>query len=271
MSVSIVTIIDRTVLGVSLLATGALMYVSAEQLPFFYYQYVRIGAAFSLAVSAFFFYRRLTLSFYRRLATILIIIGISLAGVFLFHKGTREDWVVIDRLTAGFLLTPVLAMGYEHFEQSGMIVDFEKIKTRAKDGLSSLFGFLIWAAIIGGVYWLNHKNGDSEYESFIAMSAQKQIIDLSPWSDYTGRRWLYLNKNGRYKIEIGKLSDDSMKTAADGNWKFDSVTNTLILSSAASEARFGYMLQSEQAFLGGNPVENTPLRTVWFSIAPAPR
>lgn len=256
----------------SLLTAGALVYVSLNHLPFFYYHYVRIGTAISLAACGFFFYKRMVLNSYKRLAIILIITTISLASIFLFHNGKRADWIIIDRLTAVFLLAPVLAMGYELFKQGGKVVDFENIKTRTKEGLSTLFGLLIWVAVIGGIiYWANIKDGDSEYNLFIAMTAENQLIELAPWSDYTGSRWLNLNKNGTYNIKTGKLSDDSWKTVANGKWEFDSVTNTLTLSSANSEELFGYMLQSEQAFLGDNPVENTPLSKLWFSIPPAPK
>ena len=264
---------DLALAAVSVLAAVALVYVSLEHLPHRYYLYVRNGSAVSLAACSLFFFRRVASDSHRRAAIVLAIASAGLAAVFLFHKGPRAEWIDIDRGTAAFLLAPMLSLFYERFNRSGKAMNFENVRNKVKELelLPRALIILFWAAVIGGIYWFNTRDGDSEYDRFVEMGAQKQIVELPLWSDYTGRRWLSLNENGTYKIETGKLSDDSMKTVTIGDWRFDPATNILTLSSAGSEERLGYMLQSEQAFLGGDPVEGTPLGKVWFSIVPSPK
>jgi len=238
--------------------------------------YVHSDSAISLATCSLFFFRRVAADSNRWAAAVLAIGSAIGAAIFLCEKMPRAEWIDIDLKSAVVLLCPIITLVYERFKRGSHVVSAETVKNTAKKILPMMLALLFWGCVIGAVY-NGIPGGMSDGSHSITMNARQQIIELSPWADYTGLRWLFIHEDGTYKIETGApAAADSMKTITTGNWSFDPATNVLTLLSAASQSgfwpieRFNYLLQSEQAFLGNDPIEGTPLGKVWFAMVPPP-
>ena len=124
-----------------------------------------------------------------------------------------------------------------------------------------------WVGVVGGaIYWYNHRP-KTEPIVIEELSIEKQIISLSPWSDYTGNRWLVFDESGVFKITAEPYSKVP-KDIASGHWQIDRNQNAIVISSPGYSATYRYMLKQDQAYLGDDPVENTQLKDLWFSQVP---
>lgn len=124
---------------------------------------------------------------------------------------------------------------------------------------------VFWIGITGSaIYWYNHRP-KTELINIEEQNIEKQIVSLSPWSDYADTRWLVFDVSGGFKITVEPYSKEPRDIAV-GHWSFDRNQNAIVLSSPEYSASYRYLLEQDQAYLGGDPVENTPLKDLWISV-----
>lgn len=253
--------IDAVIALFSVVAAGFLVAASLERWSWREYQTLRIWVSIVLVCGIFFFLKR------RRGIAALAIFNLILIGVFTTYKGSRSDWVVMDRVSAVILLAPFFVIACDYISPKRLLSIYESIKELGK--------VIVGWSIVGLVFWAVYLYDGSESggrNKFVSENALEQIVDLSPWEDYTGKRWLFLEKKGSvFKIQEGNFWGDSpLKTVMQGTWVFDSATNSITLTSSDITQQFAYVLNenADQAFLGVSPVEMTPLKYAWHATPP---
>lgn len=246
--------VDVVTILFSLVIAGFLVAASFERWPWKDYQTLRIAASVALVCGVFFFVKR------QRAIALLALANVVLVGVFVAYKGSRPDWIFIDRIAAGLMVVPLLITAYEFIRPDRRREVLKKIGEIA----ASLLGLVFWVLVIWGVVHFLPAEWFKSGGGFYAESVRSQVIEMSPWEDYTGTRWLTFEDEGnRFKIEEGD------KTVTQGTWTFDATTNSVTLTSPDVTQTYMYKLNSLQAYLGGDPVDQTPIKDAWYGIPPS--
>lgn len=251
-------LLTAIIAATSIVVGVALFYISKHAIPYIYFTYIRVISATAFIGLAMFYYKRVGFSRDKWISNILILLCILFAGVFMFYKGRKIEWIQIDRMGGLLLFTPIFLLGKDVFGSINNKIDFEKLKSTIK----SLIPIVVISFIIISIVIYSRKDNQTTFSS---LNAENQIIELSPWENYSGTLWLNINKDKTFDIEEVKSTGDNYNVISKGFWEFDENLKTISLILNGKILHLQYSPHSTNAYLGSTPIENSILSTLWIS------
>ena len=116
------------------------------------------------------------------------------------------------------------------------------------------------------MYEYYSKKGD--YINFKDLTEVKQLVELSPWADYSGRYFLFISANGNFTIEDEYFDEKKINVIYTGKWEYEQTTKHLTLIYPSKKEHYQYNLQYDNAYLGTEPIEKSILGETWSSFIP---
>jgi hypothetical protein len=239
----------------SIIVGIALIYISIKPIPYFYYIYVRIISSVTFIGMAMYIYQKYGFSGDKLFSNMVIVVSILLSAVFIFYRGSRFEWIQIDRFGGLVLLIPV------YFILHSLYFFIKNNVDKIFEAFFRLItiGFVIF--LLTTIYRCARDNNQSKPPQ---ISIEDRIMDLD-WENYSSTKGIIFANDKTYEIFDLTDLDNKKNTIEIGVWELDSKTNSLNLISDGKQKHLQYSEQLDFAFLGENPIENSTLNSVWIS------